>query len=94
MRRLAPDPAQNRYSAPLILQQGTDIRSRPAADSLFGKPSRNSVLVLQDAKDELQLLHAGDAAPPTRIKLQMKGSAGALRGELLRGGNHSLELSD
>ncbi|SPU49999.1 adhesin [Bordetella trematum] len=94
MRSPAPDPAQDRYGARLILQQGTDIQSRLAADSLFGKHPRNSVLALQDAKDELQLLRVGDATEPTRIKLQVVGSAASLRGELLLGGNNSVELSD
>lgn len=94
MRGPAPDPAQDRYGARLILQQGTDIQSRLAADSLFGKHPRNSVLALQDAKDELQLLRVGDATEPTRIKLQVVGSAASLRGELLLGGNNSVELSD
>lgn len=94
MRVPAPDPAQDHYGARLILQQGTDISSRLAADSLFGKHPRNSVLALHDAKDQLQLLRVGDATEPTRVKLQVVGSTASLRGELLLGGNNSLELSD
>lgn len=94
MRGPAADPTQDHYSARLILQQGTDIQSRLAADSLFGKHPRNSVLALHDAKDELQLLRVGDATEPTRIKLQVVGSTASLRGEPLLGGNNSVELSE